>query len=178
MSSTVRYHRHPPAAVLALLLALPVLAACDSTGPVPGAGGFTATWKGQPWLGTAEATFNSTEQDTLWIIGASPPGAQMVLSFMTARVVYTGPGTYTVGPGDAEFTYLVGGDVRSAAYGVGAGTAGQLVIEERTEDEIRGSVDLPMVHVYGLAPGGLQARFQGSFRARINRPGPQSSVRF
>jgi hypothetical protein len=150
-----------------LAVSLPVLAACDSTGPVRADATFTGTWAGAAWAGSAFAGFHPTEQDTLWVSGSTPPGSSMASSYVSFGVQYSGVGTYDVHPANAHYTYLVGGDVRVGSYAIPEDSVGVLVIEERTATHIRGTVDLPMVHVYGEAPVGSTARFQGVFRAAL-----------
>jgi hypothetical protein len=150
-----------------LACSLPVLAACDSTGPAVPKATFTGTWAGEAWAGSAFAGFYPTEQDTLWVTGSTPPGSPMSSSYVSFGVPYNGVGTYDVHPANAHYTYLVGGDVRVGSYAIPEGSVGVLVIEERTATHVRGTVDLPMVHVFSEAPVGSEARFQGVFRARL-----------
>jgi hypothetical protein len=154
-------------ALRTLACSLPVLAACDSTGPVRNEATFTGTWAGVSWAGSAHAGFYPTEQDTLWVTGMTPPGASMASSFVSFGVPYRGVGTYSVDPANSHYTYLVGGDVRVGSYAIPQGSVGEVVIEEHTATHIRGTVDMPMVHVFGEAPVGSEARFQGAFRATI-----------
>jgi hypothetical protein len=154
-----------------LAVSLPLLAACDSTGPARADATFTGTWAGASWAGSAFAGFYPTEQDTLWVTGSTPPGSSMPSSYVSFGVQYNGAGTYDVHPANARYIYLVGGDVSVASYAIPAGSVGVLVIEERTETHVRGTVDLPMIHVSGEAPVGSTARFQGVFRAALTPGG-------
>jgi hypothetical protein len=97
----------------------------------------------------------------------TPPGASMASSFVSFGVPHSSVGTYSVDPANSHYTYLVGGDVRVGSYAIPQGSVGEVVIEEHTATHIRGTVDMPMVHVSGEAPVGPAARFQGAFRATL-----------
>jgi hypothetical protein len=155
--------------LLGAVLAMTGLTACDATGPTPADTGFVASWGGQPWTGSAHASYYPTQQDTLFISGSNPPGSNMPLSYVAFRIIPDGSGTYVLGPGEAEFVYLIGGDVRTSAYTLGQGGTGTVVIEQLTATRVRGSVNFPMLNVYGSAPLGAEATFHGSFDARIGQ---------
>jgi hypothetical protein len=154
--------------LLGAILTVTGMTACDATGPTPADTSFVASWGGQSWTGTAHASYYPTPQDTLFISGWNPPGSDMPVSYVSFRIIPDGSGTYELGPGEAEFVYLVGGDVRTSAYTLGQGGTGTVVIEQLTAMRVRGSVNFPMLNVYGEAPLGADATFHGSFDARMS----------
>ncbi|HEX2205663.1 MAG TPA: hypothetical protein VHG91_20290 [Longimicrobium sp.] len=146
-------------------------AACgDGVGPGPASvPGFVAEWAGRPWLGDASATLErSAAGDTLRVSGVTPPDAgQLPSAYVWIRVPARGPGDYPLGPGDAELTYLVGGDVRTAAYATTRPGAGTLTIREQADGWVSGTVEFEASAVMEHAPVGPAARFEGSFRGRV-----------
>ncbi len=163
MSLSLFTRRH----LLRLLLFASFLSGCDPTGPQLPEATFHATWAGTPWRGEASATFHP-HSDTLYLFGVNPVGAgSMPHTYVRIRVVFEGAGTYTLGAGDAEFLYLLGGDVVVATYGTTDVQRGTLVIEESTVTRIRGQLAFEAESLREYSPQGPQARFEGTFDARI-----------
>lgn len=156
------------AGIAPLLLAgiVAAAAACGDTSGPDAAPGFDAVWAGEPWRGDASAR---RVGDSLYVIGATPPNAgSMPAAYVWMRVPAQGPGEYPLGPGEAELTYLVGGDVRTAAYVVTRPGAGTLTLHEYGPGWVAGTVTFEASAAMQHAPVGPTARFEGSFRGRID----------
>jgi hypothetical protein len=63
--------------------------------------------------------------------------------------------------------WTLGGDIRVASCAIPQGGVGEVVIEEHTATHIRGTVDMPMAHVFGEAPVRPEARFQEALGATL-----------
>lgn len=150
--------------------------ACESTGPSDRAT-FEGRWANQEWIGDASA---ARFDGRIKIYGTYPLNAgQVPLHLLKIGTTATAPGTYQLGAGDAEFTYLVGGDVRTATYGIPEGGSGTLTIETLTDSTVTGSVLFGAARIYsnGDPPVGELAIFEGTFNARIVLIPSSSSVR-
>lgn len=159
-------YRSRPLLFAAIAVAIAGIAACDPTGPSPAAT-FEGIWADQRWTGDARAS--GSPDATLFIDGTSPVNAgSMPLTQVTIVVTLDGPGTYELGPDDARFTYLVGGDVITASYTLGAAQSGTVVIETISATEVTGSVTFTAASRYEHSPVGDIARFEGTFRAPIS----------
>jgi hypothetical protein len=162
----------PPAYVRSNLLAyaplaLLLLAGCDSTSPETPEVTFKATWAGKRWDGNASAALKT--DGVLQLIGSNPPGeAAMRASHVILTVEFDGPGTYHLGPGAARLDYLIGGDVISSSYTTTDQQTGTLIVEEITSTHIRGSVRFDAVSSNTDPPVGPQARFEGTYDARLS----------
>ena len=158
--------------VLLLLVLACIVAACgsDTTGPSE-ASGFRATWAGTPWSGDGSATRipGGSTGDTLFILGTTPPKAgQLPSGYVRVRILFDGVGTYTLNAQDAEVVYLLGGDVRTAAYATGQSGAGTLRVREFADGWIAGEVAFDAIATTDRAPVGMSARFEGQFRTRVH----------
>jgi hypothetical protein len=155
----------------ALLLTAVGAAGCTPTEPGDTAT-FEGSWAGRPWRGDAHVSFYPAP-DSMWIVGSGTvevgTGAerQRIPAGVRISTAYRGPGTYELKPGDAEVSYLIGGDVRTAAYGIAGAQRGTLVIEERTASRLRGQVSFDATSLMENSPVGATARFEGRFDARI-----------
>jgi len=109
-------------AFLRAALAAGVLAACsDSTGSSPEFGTFSGSWNGSAWSGNAFAVLAN---DSLTVVAHYRDTKHFYDEVVTARVRFTGPGTYAVAFGDGELQEIVGGDA-----GYFARSQGTLVVE-------------------------------------------------
>lgn len=151
-----------------LVLACALAGCSESTGLDEGETGIEATWAGKRWSGDAGATL--AHRDTLYVYGSTPRNAgQLPLQMLRARVVFRGPGSYALGPGDAELDYLVGGDVVSAWYVTTRTNAGTLQVTEYAEGWVAGTLSFEgEASRSPYTPEGARARFEGAFRARVS----------
>jgi hypothetical protein len=109
-------------AFLRAALAAGVLAACsDSTGSSPELGTFSGSWNGNAWSGNAFAVLAN---DSLTVVAHYRDPKHFYDEVITARVRFTGPGTYAVVLGDGELQEIVGGDA-----GLFARSEGTLTVE-------------------------------------------------
>jgi hypothetical protein len=145
-------------------------AACDNSLEPSERYLFQGSLGGEQWTGDASASL--TPGDTLYLFGASPVGAQsMPATVIRITVPFRGVGTYPLGARAAAVSYLVGGDVLTHEYETTAAGAGTLTVTSHEDGEITGTVtfDAPVKRFYSSPPLGQTARFQGEFRARIER---------
>ncbi|CAN5146272.1 hypothetical protein BH24GEM2_BH24GEM2_12020 [soil metagenome] len=165
-------------ALLAALLVLgEMLSACDQTTVAPADAeqgpSFRATWAGSRWEGDASAMLiaGGAAGDTLYVLGTNPVYAgQLPISAVRVRVVFRGAGTYTLGPGAAEVIHLLGGDVVTAQYTTSSSAgAGTLTVREYGAGWVSGSVVFDAAATRQSAPYGSSARFDGEFRARVEK---------
>ncbi|HEV2734876.1 MAG TPA: hypothetical protein VGV85_08545 [Longimicrobiaceae bacterium] len=156
--------------LLSVLLAAGTSACEETTGP-GSAAGFRAVWAGSDWKANASATVASRGGvDSLHVLGSNPPGsAPIVLTYVRISVPVRGTGEYALGRGDAEMTYLTGGDVTSAVYATTRAGAGTLSITRYGDGWVAGTVKFEAEAARSHRPVGPAARFEGSFRAPIRR---------
>lgn len=120
-------------------------------------------------MGEAWATFGYSGSDTLFVSGSRPVGATQFgsgpfpESLIGVAIAYEGPGTYEIGPGEAHYRYLVGGDVVTATY---ASTSGTITVDAVTETVVTGSIAFDAVSTTEHAPAGPEASFEGTFMAQ------------
>lgn len=151
-----------------LVLACALAGCSESTGLDEGETGIEATWAGKRWSGDAGATL--AHGDTLYLYGSTPRNAgQLPAQGVRFRVVFRGPGSYSLGRGDAELDYLVGGDVVSAQYVTTRANAGTMQVTEYANGWLAGTVSFDAeLGPSSYAPVGTRARFEGAFRARVS----------
>lgn len=154
--------------LLAALLAAGTAACSESTEP-RAAPSFQATWAGSAWQGDAGAVLSSRAGvDSLHVTGSTPPGAgSLPAAYVRISVPARGTGEYALGPGDAAMTYLLGGDVLTAAYSTTRAGAGTLSITEYGAGWVAGTVTFEAAAATAGAPVGPTASFSGSFRAPV-----------
>jgi hypothetical protein len=153
-----------------LLAALAASAGCtgDSTGPEPEAT-FVGTWEGAAWSGDVAVDYGQ-HGDTMYIWGSSPAGAdQNASSTVEIRILYSGTGTYVLGPSDATFTRLVGGDGVVSRHGTFVENAGAVTIVRREDGRIAGVAYFDARDVQDSAQDPALVRFEGSFEAALPR---------
>jgi hypothetical protein len=156
-------------------LALALVAACDSaTVPDPDQGEFVGRWGARLWLGDARASLSTGVPggDVLHVFGIRPRGANgwSADETLSARVVFSGPGLYTLGPDDVRLLELVGGDVVSAEYKGSGEPAGFLSITryDQSTRAIEGELRFSAETTSPYASYGSTARFEdGKFRAVV-----------
>ena len=158
------------------LLGLALVACSDSSGPPSADATFTGRWAGERWEGGAYAVLvnGGDAGDTLYIGGSRPPNAgSMPLETVRIRVLFDGPGTYTLGSDTdrAQLDELTGGDVVHATYVTSGLNAGTLVITAfgGPGGEVQGRVDFAAVSSSPYRSYGPVASFvSGQFRATVN----------
>ena len=156
--------------LLLLALAAAGTAACDGTVTEITGDGIEAVWAGKPWAGDASARLVGAAGDTLLLVGSTPPGSgAMAAAYVRVSAPVRGVGSYPLGPGDAELTYLIGGDVRTAAYATTRAEAGVLTVRELGAGWVSGTVTFDATASFGSAPVGPTATFSGNYRARVER---------
>jgi hypothetical protein len=142
--------------IAALLLLIPLAAACDSptTGSAQQAGKLTGTLNGAPWNGDA---VSGVHRDTTYISSGHHGGSPE--RRITAAVVASGPGEYAVIPARSRGYYeLVGGDVVTYSAAV---TQGTVTFTENgpASTHARGSIQLTISGARGVW------QFSGQFEA-------------
>ena len=150
--------------------ALVVLAGCtgDSTGP-EAEPMFVGTWAGAAWSGDVSVDYGQ-RGDTMYIFGSSPVGAdQNAASIVEIRILYSGTGTYVLGPSDGTFTRLVGGDGVVSRHGTFVENAGAVSIIRRDGDRIAGVAHFDARDVQDSSTDPTLVRFEGSFEAALPR---------
>jgi hypothetical protein len=156
-------------------LALALVAGCDSAiVPDSNQGEFVGRWDGRLWLGDATASLSTGVPggDVLHILGTSPRGADAwdTDERLSTRVVFSGPGLYTLGPDDVRFLELIG-DVVSAEYKGSGEPAGFLSITryDQTTRVIEGELRFSAATTSPYASYGSTARFEdGKFRTVVD----------
>lgn len=125
-----------------VLASTATLAACyDGVAP-PDPNQLTAKWAGSEWVGSAEVGVvqGGTAGDVLYLWANGPISNRTGClcptvyrpsdNAITVKVAFKGPGTYLLGPGEAKFQQVVGGDVISATYQTSTAASGILVISD------------------------------------------------
>ena len=152
------------------MAALVGLAACESaTDFRPGLEGhISGFWAGDRFVGDGSAVIVN---DTLYLNGGSP-GGEMSPRVVEIRVAdFTGPGEYTLQPGDGAVRYIVGGDLISGTYAIPAGGMGTLTVTAVDGREVAGHVEFEAQALpNGHAPVGERGTFEADFRGRVHRP--------
>ncbi|HEY0026106.1 MAG TPA: hypothetical protein VGB24_24665 [Longimicrobium sp.] len=144
--------------IAALLLLLPLAAACDlPTTPQQRTGKLTGTLNGQPWAGTAEA---AVYRDTLYINSGQHVTGSAEQRIGVA-VVPNGQGGYSVvppseRPGGSHYWELIGGDVITYSAQI---TQGTIIFTEYGATRTRGSLQLTISGSRGVW------QFSGQFDA-------------
>jgi hypothetical protein len=115
------------------LVVLTLVAACESTTvPTPGQSELVGRLDGKLWVGDASTLLSTGAPggDVLYVFASSPRGSGVMGAdeSLSARVVFTGPGTYPLAADDVHFFELIGGDVISAEYTGSGSPAGALRI--------------------------------------------------
>jgi hypothetical protein len=162
-----------------VLVSTGALAGCkDTVAPVK-TDLLTARWAGASWVGEASATIvrGGPAGDTLYFFADGPikggPSQLFADNEITARVLFAGVGTYRLGPGDARFMQLVGGDVVSATYSTSSDATGSLVIESYggIGGKIEGTISFDAVSSNQYRSFGDRASLEdGRFRGTVYTP--------
>lgn len=167
-SSTMRLPPWRVPGVLFAALTAFVGCASDSTAPEPEPT-FIGTWAGEAWSGDVAVSYGQ-QGDTMYISGSSPAGAgQSLSSIVTIRILYSGAGTYILGPSDATVTHLVGGDGVVSRHGTFSEHAGVVTLVGRVGDRVAGAVYFDARDVRDSAPNPTPLRFEGTFEANLPR---------
>jgi hypothetical protein len=156
-------------------LALALVAGCGgATVPDPDEGEFVGRWGGRLWLGDATASLSTGVPggDVLYVGGSRPRGADTwgVDERLSAQVVFSGPGLYTLGSNDVSFLELVGGDGISAEYKGSGEPAGVLNVTryDQSTGMIEGELRFSAATNSPYASYGSTAQFEdGRFRAVV-----------
>ncbi len=144
----------------------------DPAGPGGPDPTFIGTWAGNAWEGEAWA-YRSPNGDTTFIAGSAPRRGSawgeglLVESMVRVRVVYAGPGLYHLGPGDAWFIRLIGGDVISSSHRTFNEEAGWISIVEDAGGRLSGQVHFDAQTSQAHGPEAPTVRFEGVFQAGV-----------